>query len=43
MSPNITNDLAQGKVAKFTGGFFIAYILTSVLASMHLAFEQPSS
>jgi hypothetical protein len=34
MSPNITDQLAQGKVARITGGFFIAYIVASVLATM---------
>jgi hypothetical protein len=34
VSPNITNDLAQGKVARITGGFFLAYIVASVLATM---------
>jgi small-conductance mechanosensitive channel len=34
MSPNITDHLAQGKVARITGGFFIAYIVASVLATM---------
>jgi hypothetical protein len=34
MVPNITNDLALGKVARITGGFYLAYILASVLATM---------
>ena len=34
MSPNIANDLALGKVARITGGFYLAYILASVLATM---------
>jgi hypothetical protein len=33
MSPNITDRLAQGKVARITGGFYLAYILASVLAT----------
>ncbi|MGZ9276683.1 MAG: DUF4386 domain-containing protein [Candidatus Limnocylindrales bacterium] len=33
MSPNITNDLGLGKVARITGGFYLAYILASVLAT----------
>src|SRR5674476_537992 len=33
MSPNITGHLAQDKVARITGGFYIAYILASVLAN----------
>jgi hypothetical protein len=33
MSPNITDHLAQDKVARFTGGFYLAYILASVLAN----------
>ena len=32
MSPNITDHLAQDKVARITGGFYLAYILASVLA-----------
>ena len=34
MSPNITDHLAQDKVARITGGFYLAYILASVLATM---------
>lgn len=34
MSSNITDKLAQGKVARLTGGFFLAYILASVLATV---------
>ena len=34
MSPNITDHLAQGKVARITGGFYLAYFLASVLASV---------
>jgi hypothetical protein len=34
MAPNITNDLALGKLARITGGFYLAYILASVLATM---------
>ncbi len=34
MSPNITDHPAQDKVARFTGGFYLAYILASVLATM---------
>ena len=33
MSPNITDHLAPGKVARITGGFYLAYIVASVLAS----------
>jgi hypothetical protein len=33
MSPNITDHLAQGKVARITGGFYLAYIAASVLAT----------
>jgi hypothetical protein len=33
VSPSITNDLALGKVAKITGGIYVAYILASVLAT----------
>jgi hypothetical protein len=33
VSPNITNDLAQDKVARITGGFYLGYFLASVLAS----------
>jgi len=33
MSPDITNHLAQDKVARITGGFYLAYILASVLAT----------
>ena len=32
MSPNITDHLAPDKVARITGGFYLAYILASVLA-----------
>ena len=32
MSPNITDRLAPDKVARITGGFYLAYILASVLA-----------
>ena len=34
MSPNITDHPAQDKVARITGGFYLAYILASVLATM---------
>ena len=34
MSPNITDHLAPVKVARITGGFYLAYILASVLATM---------
>jgi hypothetical protein len=34
MSPNITDHLAPGKVARITGGFYLAYILASVLATI---------
>ena len=34
MSPNITDHLAQGKVARITGGFYFASFLASVLASV---------
>jgi hypothetical protein len=34
MSLNMTDHLAQGNVARITGGLFIAYILASVLATM---------
>src|ERR1035437_6964842 len=33
MSPNITGHLAQDKVARITGGLYLAYILASVLAN----------
>ena len=33
MSANNIDHLAQGKVAKITGGFYVAYILASVLAT----------
>jgi Domain of unknown function (DUF4386) len=33
MSPNITDRLPQDKVARITGGFYLAFILASVLAS----------
>jgi hypothetical protein len=33
MSPSITDHLAQDKVARITGGFYLAYILASVLAN----------
>ena len=32
MSPNITDHLAQNKVARITGGFYLGFILASVLA-----------
>src|SRR5665648_497559 len=32
MSPNIIDHLAQDKVARIAGGFYLAYILASVLA-----------
>jgi len=32
MSPNITDHLARDKVARITGGFYLGYILASVLA-----------
>src|SRR5665811_882970 len=32
MSPNITDRLAPDKIARITGGFYLAYILASVLA-----------
>jgi len=32
MSPNITDHMAPEKVARITGGFYLAYILASVLA-----------
>jgi Domain of unknown function (DUF4386) len=32
MSPNITDGLAQDKVARITGGFYLGFILASVLA-----------
>ena len=34
MSPNTTVELAPGKVARITGGFYLTYILASVLATM---------
>jgi len=34
MSPNVTDHLAPEKVARITGGFYLAYILASVLATM---------
>jgi uncharacterized membrane protein YozB (DUF420 family) len=34
MAPNVTDHLTQSKVARITGGFFIAYIVASVLATM---------
>ena len=34
MSPNITDHLAPVKVARITGGFYLAYIVASVLATM---------
>jgi hypothetical protein len=34
MSPHITDYLARDKVARITGGFYLAYILASVLADM---------
>jgi hypothetical protein len=34
MSPNITDHLVLGKVARITGGVYLAYILASVLADM---------
>ena len=34
MAPNITDHPAPGKVARITGGFFISYIVASVLATM---------
>jgi len=34
MSPNTTVELAPGKVARITGGFYVAYILASVLATI---------
>lgn len=34
MSPNITDHLAPEKVARIAGGFYLAYILASVLATM---------
>ena len=33
MSPDVTNRWAQDKVARITGGFYLAYILASVLAN----------
>ncbi len=33
MSPNITIHQAQGRVARITGGFYLAYIVASVLAT----------
>ena len=33
MSPNMTDHLAQDKVARITGGFYLGYFLASVLAS----------
>jgi len=32
MSPNITDHLAPGKVARIAGGFYLAFVLASVLA-----------
>jgi hypothetical protein len=32
MSPNIADHLAQHKVARITGGFYLAYFLACVLA-----------
>jgi hypothetical protein len=34
MSPNITDHLGQDKVARITGGFYLGFILASVLADM---------
>jgi Domain of unknown function (DUF4386) len=34
VSPDITNELGQGKIARITGGFYVAYILASVLATL---------
>lgn len=34
MAPDITDHLAQSKVARITGGFFITYIVASVLATL---------
>jgi hypothetical protein len=34
MSPSVTDHIAPGKVARITGGFYLAYILASVLATM---------
>jgi hypothetical protein len=34
LSPNITDHLGQDKMARITGGFYLAYILASVLATM---------
>lgn len=34
MSPNVTDHLALGKVARITGGFYFGYFLASVLASV---------
>jgi hypothetical protein len=34
VSPSISDHLAPGKVARITGGFYVAYILASVLATM---------
>ena len=34
MSPSITGHLAPDKVARITGGFYLASILASVLATM---------
>ena len=33
MSPGVTGDLAPGRVARITGGVYLAYILASVLAA----------
>jgi hypothetical protein len=34
MSPDITNSMAQDKVARITGGLYLSFILASVLADM---------
>jgi hypothetical protein len=34
MSPSISDHLVQDKVARITGGFYLAYILASVLADV---------
>ena len=34
MLPNTIDDLAPARVARITGGFYVAYILASVLATM---------
>ena len=34
MSPNVTDHIALGKVARITGSFYLAYIVASVLASV---------